>query len=301
MYSCKKQEKPTLTTSEVTNITGTSATSGGTIIDEGSGTVTERGVCWSKDITPSLSDSKTSDGAGAGKFISNISGLNGGTIYYVRAYATNSVGTGYGMTMSCTTLEQASDVEGNFYNSITIGTQVWMAENLKTTKYNDGTSVPLVTDNTTWMNLSTAAYSWYNNDVVNKSTYGALYNWYAVNAGNLCPAGWHVPSDAEWTTLTTYLGGENVAGGKLKETGITHWISPNAGATNETGFTALPGGYRGFNGTCVSIGGGGEWWSSSVYSTVDAWHRNMNYSSSNVGRSEGGDKRDGFSVRCIKN
>jgi uncharacterized protein (TIGR02145 family) len=401
IHSCCKEERPTLTTATVINITGNTALCGGTITDEGSGTVISRGVCWSTAITPTLADSKTVDGAGAGTFASNITGLNGATTYYVRAYATNKVGTGFGMTMSFTTLGQAPtastesatnitttsaklngkakanylsttvtfeygttmsygqtvspeqnqitgntfnnvsadifgltpgtiyhfrmktmnslgtvfgndltfttvpstllDEDGNTYNVISIGIQVWMAENLKTTKYKDGTSIPNVIDNTTWNGLSTDAYCWYNNDDASfKATYGALYNWFAVNTAKLCPTGWHVPSDAEWTTLTTYLGGESVAGGKLKETGIAHWQSPNTGATDEIGFTALPGGYRGFNGTSVSIGGGGSWWSSSVYSTQDAWHRGLNYSSSNVSRSNGGDKRDGFSVRCLK-
>ena len=120
-----------------------------------------------------------------------------------------------------------------------------MAENLKTTKYRDGTSIPLVTENTAWLNLTTPGYCWYNNDAAHyKSTYGALYNWYVLNAGsngwkNVCPTGWHVPTDAEWTTLTTYLGGESIAGGKLKETGTSHWLSPNTVATNETGLHTL--------------------------------------------------------------
>ena len=120
------------------------------------------------------------------------------------------------------------DIDGNNYLTVTIGTQIWMAENLRTTKYNDGTAIPLVTDNTTWANLTTPAYCWYNNDAkTNGSTYGALYNWYSVNTKKLCPTGWHVPNDTEWTTLTTYLGGTAVAGGKLKETGTAHWYSPN--------------------------------------------------------------------------
>ena len=137
------------------------------------------------------------------------------------------------------------DIEGNVYKTIAIGKQVWMTENLKTTKFNDGTSIPMVTENEAWIKLTTPAYSWYNNDsTANKNTYGALYNWYTVKTNKLCPAGWHVPTDAEWVALITYLEGFTVAGGKMKEKGIEHWKSPNEGATNETGFTALPGGYR---------------------------------------------------------
>src|SRR5664280_2706679 len=140
-----------------------------------------------------------------------------------------------------------TDQDGNIYKTITIGTQTWMAENLRTTKYRDSTEIPNVTDNTAWDALTTGAYCNYNNttsaDTI--ATYGRLYNWYAAtDSRNIAPAGWHVPTDAEWTTLTTYLGGESVAGGKMKETGITHWISPNTGATNESGFSALPSGMR---------------------------------------------------------
>jgi len=147
----------------------------------------------------------------------------------------------------------ANDIDGNVYHTVIIGTQTWMVENLKTTKYNDGISIPYVTDNGAWISLTTPAYCWYNNEASYKTQYGSLYNWYAVNTGKLAPTGWHVPSNAEWTTLTNYLGGENLAGFKIKESGTTHWKSPNEGATNETGFTALPGGYRNAYG-CEDMG-----------------------------------------------
>jgi uncharacterized protein (TIGR02145 family) len=193
-----------------------------------------------------------------------------------------------------------SDIDGNTYKTVTIGTQIWMAENLRVVRYNNGTTIPLVTDNTAWAGLTTPGYCWYNNDAAtNKTTYGALYNWYTVNTGNLCPTGWHVPTDAEWTTLTTYLNGESVAGGKLKETGTAHWASPNTGATNETGFTALPGGYRNYNGTFNNIGYYGYWWSSTETSTTNAWNRLLNYNFSNVFR-DFNNKEFGFSVRCLR-
>src|SRR5664279_5386678 len=125
------------------------------------------------------------------------------------------------------------DIDGNVYKNVTIVKQILMAENLKTTKFNDGTSIPLVRENSAWKDMNSPSFCWYNNDATtNKNNYGALYNWYTVNTNKLCPSGWHVPSDAEWTTLRTYLGGDSVAGGKLKETGTTHWKSPNTGATN---------------------------------------------------------------------
>lgn len=193
-----------------------------------------------------------------------------------------------------------TDIDGNVYHYITIGTQVWLVENLKTTRYNDGTPIPLVTDNTAWSNLDTSAYSWYNNDIANKATYGALYNWFTVNTGKLAPSGWHVPSDGEWTTLTDFLGGENIAGGKLKEAGTTHWRIPNAGATNEFGFTALPAGHRDVNGSYNAMGDDGFWWSASEYGTTGkVWYRNMNYNYAGV-LSVSNNKINGHSVRCIK-
>jgi uncharacterized protein (TIGR02145 family) len=500
LSSCKKKEVPIVTTSAITNITGTTAIGGGTITDEGSGTVIERGVCWSTEITPTIADNKTINGYGAGTFISNISGLNGATTYCVRAYATNKVGTGYGIAMSFstlgetptastqsatnitttsatingtvnanylstivtfeygitinygntitaiqspiigntdtgvssditgltpgttyhfriktvntlgtvygsddtfTTLGQAptvitegatsittisatlngsinahyltstvtfeygitstygqtvtatqspvtgstativnspitgltagtdyhyrivavnslgttygnnatfstvqstvNDVDGNYYNVITIGTQVWMGENLKTTRYKNGEAIPKVTNGTEWSNLTAPGYCWYNNNEgTYKNVYGALYNWHTVNTGKLCPTGWHVPTDAEWTILSTYLGGESVAGGKLKETGTTHWMSPNLGASNESGFTALPGGDRSSSGTFYNIRYQGYWWSSTEgLSMTTAFNRPISNLSWTFYRYNH-DKILGFSVRCLR-
>jgi uncharacterized protein (TIGR02145 family) len=194
-----------------------------------------------------------------------------------------------------------TDKDGNVYTSVTIGTQVWMVENLKTTKYTDNINIPLVTDNTAWANLTSSGYCWYNNDASTyKASYGAIYNWYALSTGKLCPTGWHVPSDGEWTTLTTFLGGENVAGGKLKEAGTTHWLSPNTNATNETGFTALPGGLRGYsNGIFSSIGQYGYWWSSSLDFGNQFFVRNL-FNNTVLVWKGASDKQAGLSVRCLK-
>jgi uncharacterized protein (TIGR02145 family) len=201
------------------------------------------------------------------------------------------------------------DGDNNNYPVVTIGSQVWMAENLKTTKYNDNTIISLVTDRFAWLELMVPGYCWFNNDADNyKDTYGALYNWYVVNTGKLCPTGWHVPLDAEWTTLTTYLGGESVAGGKLKETGTTHWTSLNAGATNESGFTALPGGFREpHNLTPASEGGahfdslliGGYFWSSTENITDYVWAYCLKMDKNSVFRNYYFN-RYGFSVRCLQ-
>jgi uncharacterized protein (TIGR02145 family) len=192
-----------------------------------------------------------------------------------------------------------TDIDGNNYNTVTIGTKIWMAENLKTSKYNDGTSIPLVTGSSAWFNLTTPGYCWYDNDAATyKNTYGALYNWYTVYTGKLCPTGWHVPTDAEWTTLENYLGGSSVVGGKLKAN--TLWDSPNTGATNESGFTALPSGCRFGDGTFSNAGKIGFWWSATAEDFDNtAVSRIMQYNFSNV-FSELNYKPYGFSVRCIK-
>jgi uncharacterized protein (TIGR02145 family) len=205
-----------------------------------------------------------------------------------------------GAVLTVKALVTVTDIDGNVYHTVTIGTQVWMVENLKTTKYNDGVAIPLVTDIATWAALTTPGYCWNNNDAATfKNTYGVLYNWYTVNTGKLAPAGWHVPTDSEWSVLATYLGGDSVAGGKLKEVGTTNWLSPNTSATNETGFTALPGGYRNLFGAFFSIGGSGYWWSATVRDATYSWGRGIYYNGANVFRFDYYN-RSGFSVRCVR-
>ncbi|MCX6230293.1 MAG: fibrobacter succinogenes major paralogous domain-containing protein [Bacteroidetes bacterium] len=192
------------------------------------------------------------------------------------------------------------DIDGNVYHYITIGKQQWMAENLKTCRYRDGTVIPNVTDSAVWSTLSTGAYCDYKNNPSNSIVYGRLYNWYAVvNTHILAPSGWHVASDTDWTTLCSYLGGETIAGGKLKENGTAHWRIPNPGATNSTGFTALPGGCRYSNGTFYSLWEYGYWWTSTKKTSVYAWSRNMFFDYSKVGRDDE-NMPGGFSVRCVK-
>jgi uncharacterized protein (TIGR02145 family) len=311
---------PTLTTTATSCITTTTATSGGNITDDGGATIIARGVCWSSSANPTIADSKTTDGTGTGRFTSALTGLTANTTYNIRAYATNSVGTGYGTQLSFTTPESdgypITDKDGNIYHTVTIGTQTWMVENLKTTKFNDGTAIPLVTDNTAWRNLSTPGYCWYNNAATYKNIYGTLYNWYTVNTGKLAPTGWHVPTDAEWTTLENYLiaNGYNYDGSISGDyyakslAATTNWtIYTDAGAigtdlskNNSTGFSALPGGIRNSSdGTIDGSGYFGYWWSSTEDNTGYAWYRGMGYLSSDVYR-EYLDKQSGFSVRCVR-
>ena len=189
--------------------------------------------------------------------------------------------------------------DGEVYKWVKIGNQIWMAEDLRTTKYNDGTSIPNVTDDKAWGKLKTPSYDLYNKIVANKNTYAALYNWYAANTLKLAPTGWHVPTDAEWTTLIDFIGGKDIAGGKLKETGTSHWKSPNAEATNETGFTALPGVFRTKEGSFYDVGIG-RWWSSTDFDTDNAWGWCIFYNDDYVDR-DYDCKSCGFSVRCVKN
>ena len=204
-----------------------------------------------------------------------------------------------------------TDVDGNTYQSVTNCGLTFTKTNLNVSKYSDGTSIPEVADPTQWANLTTGAWCYYNNTTVNGTTYGKLYNWYAVvgiydaaSATNpalrkkLAPAGWHVPTDAEWTQLTDCLGGEAVAGGKMKSTS-TLWQSPNTAATKKSGLSGLPAGYRLIYGSFFNIGSFGGWWSSSEGSTGEAWGRSLNYSSGFAFRSFNF-KKGGFSVRCLR-
>ncbi len=307
-----------LTTTEVTEIRVESAVSGGKITDYGGTYLTAWGVCWGITSNPTTNNNKTIE-VDTGSFMSTIYGLKPSTYYYIRAYATNSAGTAYGNELSFITSAigsiifnpdltygSISDIDGNIYKTIQIGTQLWMAENLRTTRYNDGTSIPDITDNKEWTNLTKGSYSWYNNDESSfKTTYGALYNWYAVtDHGNLCPTGWHVPTDKEWNTLYIYIRDD---AGKVKETGTTHWSSPNTGATNETGFTGLAGGIRWDYpvNQFEAIGYAGSWWSATSLDPTglgaDIYSLDYLTGSSNFWN-EGNqiNKTSGGSVRCLK-
>ena len=196
----------------------------------------------------------------------------------------------------------ATDIDGNVYNTVTIGAQVWMKENLKTTKYRNGDAIGTTSPATLDISGETSPkYQWaYDGNESNAAVYGRLYTWYAAtDSRGLCPTGWHVPTDAEWTTLTDYLGGEAVAGGKIKEAGTAHWNSPNTGADNSSGFTALPGGVRFISGKFANVGYDGFWWSATEDSAATAWLRNLNYTFNNAVLSY--DRKSfGFSVRCVK-
>lgn len=194
-----------------------------------------------------------------------------------------------------------TDIDGNVYHSVIIGSHTWMVENLKTTKYKNGTPILNVSeDGIAWSNLTTGAWCYYENDSLHNRDYGKLYNWHAVNNSNgICPEGWHVPSDSAWTELTDFLGGATITGGKLKESGTTHWNSPNTNASNMSGFTALPGGLRGVSGAFSDKGLAGNWWTATSVSTGSAWNRNLYCGNASINRGSY-NKTFGYSVRCIK-
>ena len=308
--SCKKEDKqvPVLTTSEVSNINQTFATGGGNISSDGGSTINARGACWSKEHEPTTTDQKSSsEGTALGVFTNIITGLSVNTTYYVRAYATNDIGTGYGNEVTFKTLTGVVDIDGNEYATVTIGTQVWMAENLRVTKYRNGDEIGTTTPST--LNISNETdpkYQWpYEGYETNSYFYGRLYTWYVVkDSRNVAPVGWHVPSVEEWFTLIDYLGGYQIAGEKMKETGTNFWESPNEYATNESGFTALPGGMRGSSGKfqdmryyCYfwSISEGISSWDSSlcpIAIELDLGHP-MAYKNYNI-------FNDGNSIRCVK-
>ena len=412
LTGCKKESIPVVATKTVSEITATSAISGGNITDEGSSGVITRGVCWSTGLTPTIADKKTTDGAGAGSFSSNITGLSEATVYYVRAYATNSVGTGYGMTMSFTTSGQPptvtvaaatnidltsatlngsvnanyfstvvtfeygittsydstiiavqspvegntdthvsadikgltagtvyhyrikavnslgttysdditftafpTDMDGNVYKTVSIGTQVWMTENLRTTKYRNGdvigTTIPATLDIS---GESMPGYQWaYNGNEGNAAAYGRLYTWYAsTDSRGVCPTGWHIPSDADWATLINYLtdngygyggSGDQIAKSMAATSGWTaDGTAGNAGndltSNNSSGFTALPSGDRYSDGSFFGLGSECYWWSATEYDSNDAWGYYMYNFYSGLFRNHG-TKQFGISVRCL--
>jgi uncharacterized protein (TIGR02145 family) len=307
--------QPTLTTAVVSAISSTGASTGGHVTSDGGALVTARGVAFGTTQNPTTINSTTNNGTGTGVFTSTITGLAASTLYYVRAYATNSVGTAYGNQESFNTLAPAfscgtstvSDIDGNNYNTIQIGQQCWTHSNLRVGKYRNGNTITNITNSTTWSQANSSnigAWCNYNNSITNGNIFGRLYNWYAVNdTRGLCPSGWHVPNDGEWTVLVNYLGGDSWAGGALKSTTILPtvggWTSPNTSASNASGFTALPGGYRVTNGTFFEVGSYGGWWSTSSTGTNLAWVRLLWYGVANVDRVSY-DQRFGFSVRCIR-
>jgi len=286
----------TLTTLSAAGITTSSASCGGEITSEGNVSVVARGICWSIHANPTWADNVIPIGNGPGTFTASITGLAASTTYHVRAWATNSVGTAYGNDISFTTAGIVPPPPA----TVTICSQVWMTKNLDVTTYRNGDPIPQVTDPVQWQNLTTGAWAYVNNDLSTNGNYGKIYNWYAVNdPRGLAPTGWHIPSQTEYTTLNNCLGGDYIAGGKLKTSGTSDWMAPNTGATNSSGFSALPGGRRSNAGTYSNFGTQGLLWTSTTQSATHAWVFSLSYSSTWADFTNL-ENKVGATVRCVK-
>lgn len=312
--SCSKGEIPVIiATEEISSITTNSAAGGGIIVYGEETGIVSRGLVWSTRHDPSVEnhDGKTTHEGNGNKFSDMIGNLEPATVYYVRAYAINKTGISYGDEKSFRTYYGSiTDVEGNIYYTIKTNGQVWMSSNLKTGKYSNGDVIPNLKEPSAWSTLTTGGWVTYNNDEYLQRDYGNLYNWHAVSdERGLCPSGWRVPSDHDWKELEIYLGmppasviksgvRDNYAGGKLKKTGTTHWADPNAIATDEIGFSALPGGYRHPGGGFSSLGRDMFAWSSTSNGFNGAWYRNLYADNASINR-DVFHKNGGFSVRCI--
>ncbi len=300
---------PVVETLGVTDIGPDYAVCGGNVTDDGGFAVTERGIYWSMDPNPVSNGSKIPVGNGLGQFSTTLDALTPNTQYFVCAYAINSNGTGYGNPEPFTTQEQTIgglpcpgvpfiSHGGKVYNTVQIGSQCWLKENL-----NIGTMIPGNQNQTD--NGITEKYC-YDDQATNCDKYGGLYQWdevmqYARADGSqgICPVGWHIPTDADWIGLADFLGGWEEAGALVKETGTSHWKPENVGATNRSGFTGLPGGSRGYSGGFGYIGENGNFWTSTEYDDENTWYRFISNYNRNLTRYNYGLKKVALSVRCI--
>lgn len=327
IFTTSSPTVPSLRTIPAFFVDENSAAAGGSIISNGGTEITVRGVCWSTHSNPRIDDNCSIDGAGSGSFESDMNDLEPFTVYFFRAYATNSLGTGYGEKYGFKTLwdnSVISDIDGNEYTTVQIGERIWMTENLRTVRYSDGNPIPYVETMEEWMALGTdaRAYCYYENGDMAFETYGALYTWGAAMNGaesssevpsdvqGVCPSGWHLPSDAEWKELEMHLGMSELTakddgwrgwdeGGMMKQTGTSLWAEPNEMATNESGFAALPGGFRDADGTYGYVGSFTSFWSTTGYDADGAWLRGLHAGRGEILR-DVYPRKNGFSVRCIK-
>ena len=324
---------PVVTTGSISNVTSSSATCEGSIIYKGTDAIIARGVCWSTNPDPIIKNDTTFNGNGTGSFTGSIINLSAGNTYYVRAYATTANGTWYGDALQITTETDTSlpdpvlnpnltygtmtDIDGNTYHTITIGTQTWMAENLSVSKYRNGESIPNETDNTKWKALKTGAFCNYTNNIEANSIakFGRLYNFYAVtDTRNLAPAGWHIATESEWKTIENYLGtnlgisstiaqalGTTIDWPESTTLGAIGCLDPNTfqSINNSSGFCALPSGIRSDNGSFGYVGAFSAWWTATQNNDATSWYRSLNYYGTTLG-SNTYNKHYGLSVRCVK-
>jgi uncharacterized protein (TIGR02145 family) len=309
---CMKNYLAEINTNDVTNVSNSTANVSIQILNNGGTPILSKGIVWSTFELPTVlsNDGYLIDESNNEEISFSITGLASNTTYYLRSFATNEVGTNYGDQLVFTTqgemgpqpcpdVPTVTDVNGNIYNTVKIGNQCWMKENYKAINYSDSQPVSHFQDSMSWVSAGVGAYCYYNNDSAQYADeYGALYNFYAIESGTLCPEGWKVPQILEWLILTDYLGGDHVAGGKMKEAGTDYWLAPNTGATNQSGFTALPGGIRlGDDSNFTAMNEGGAWWMN--YDDGDTFLLYTSYDSDSL-FSEGATRQFGVSVRCVK-
>jgi uncharacterized protein (TIGR02145 family) len=308
-----------VSTNVVSYITNKSAVCGGKITSSPGSTISEKGICWSINPNPTKENDFVAMGSGMSNFSGTISGLLPKTVYYVRAYAINGSGISYGNQESFSTLDGLvstpgngiSDSDGNTYPSLVLGNgQEWMGENLRTTKFSNGEPINQIQDSAQWLSNASPAWVSVSNSATFDNPYGKLYNWYTVaDARNVCPSGWHVPNDADWSSLVHYVDSlststamgvqSGTAGGKLKQAGTTNWVYPNTGATDEINFSALPAGMRLNNGHFLGFGEQSFFWSATAADGLNGYGRYLYNDNSSVVRTFE-DKRAGGTVRCLK-
>jgi len=305
---------PVLTTTDPVFWSHFAFRTGGNITNYSDIGVTEKGICWARSHNPTVSDNiAKNEDVGTGAFINYFSYLTPNITWYFRAYATDISGTGYGNEVIITipwntpafntgiSYGTVSDIDNNNYKTVNIGSQTWMAENLRTTKFSDGTLIAKITTDAEWSSMTTPAYCIVNNEEGFMPIVGAIYNFYAVSTGKLCPVGWHVPDQTEVTTLEYSLGGVALAAGKLKEAGTGHWRNPNVNATNESGFTALPASGRQKDGY---FDPGADtyccWWVSNSLGPYGIYFGMTNESGRLQNDGSGQTKPTGMSIRCVK-
>lgn len=331
--SCKREKDiPSLNTDPVTQIARTSAWFKGKILTQGSDSLIEDGFCWNTLPNPTIKNesSITNHRDDNDNLYLYITHFSPNTKYYMRTYAKDISGNiYYGNQVSFETKKLTisknfnnsliygtlKDIEDNIYKTIHIGNQEWMAENLRSTRLNDGSLIPLVEDDESWSKLLTPGYCWFqNNEGYFRNMYGAYYNWYTVNTGIICPTGWHVPSEDDWKLLkmslgmsedqaTQYFGSAGtVEGSKMKESGTVNWVTESIEANNESGFTAIPGGFRSVGPSeYLWEGVSASWWSSTSREVSVAWTHGVSFDESRISRSDMAIKSDGMNIRCLKN
>ncbi len=308
LFSCEKDDVslPTVETYPLSELRETSGFGGGSVTDDGGGDIIERGLCWGESPDPTITDQHRSEGMGVGDFSTTITGLQPDKLYYVRAYASNSAGTAYGESMFLKTMSfSMMDVDGNVYPIVKIGSQMWMAENLRTLHYENWDNIAHISVPDDWRDLTTGAYNWYDGDNDTYGQYyGPLYNYYAtIDPRGLCPDGWHIPSQEEWQTLIDFLGGESLAADKMKSArteplGPPSWSGYNVNATNESGFSGYPGGFCNAEGFFSGQGPSGYWWTSTPEDIlIKGLWLSTNDTKAFLGRHH---LNSGLSVRCVR-